>query len=88
MDLVKQITEQWDHYLSIHDYLNDLRSKKITRSQRWDYLNPNIKRVDDETIPEHIVNNLVFLAYVIRHPIKFKITYRRILEERKDPSSF
>ncbi len=88
MNLTEHINRQWKEHSKQYEYLRDLREGKITRSQRWDYLNPNIKNIDDETLLENIVNNFVFLAYMIRHPVKFGASYWRSLKEAEDPSSF
>ncbi len=88
MGLINHIKTQWNEYSATHDYLADLRKQKITRSQRWDYLNPHIKGIDNEFLLENIVNNFVFLAFMIRHPIKFGVTYWRTLREIEDPSRF
>ena len=88
MNLVNHIKRQWNEYPKIYEYLRDLREGKITRSRRWNYLNPNIKNIDDEVLLENIVNNFIFLAYVIRHPVKFGVSYLRSLEEGRNPSPF
>lgn len=86
MNLAEHINRQWREHLKQYEYSRDIREGKITRMQKWSYFDYTIKSINDETLLENIINNLIFLTYIIRHPIKFRDSYLASRRETKNQS--
>ena len=85
MGLVDHVVQEWNNINNAINFKIALGKEEAKWCERHGYKFKGVEP-EDESIPEALINGLIWTTYIVRHPIRFSQAYWYSLKELENPS--